>query len=221
MGTAPEGRSGDLGRRLRARRLELGLSIDAVAKRAGMAPDYLIYLEGAVGSVGMGPLLRLAAALETTADTLTGGAIDRPPGSRPAGSTPVLETLSPAECARLLAGGGVGRLVFLAPDGPSAIPLNFRLLGGDIVVRTAEDGPVARAVAEAGVAVGFEVDHIDDAQREGWSVMLRGTARRVVDGAELADVRDLRIDPWAGNKRDVYVRITTTEVTGRRIRTRR
>ena len=88
-------------------------------------------------------------------------------------------------------------------------------------VRTAEDGPVARAVAEPGVAVGFEVDHLDDAHREGWSVMLRGTARRVVEGAELADVRELGIDPWAGNERDVYVRVATTEVTGRRIRTRR
>ena len=66
---------------------------------------------------------------------------------------------------------------------------------------------------------GFEVDRLDEALSQGWSVLVTGRAARVTSEA---DVRRLEqqtdIRPWAGGARDVYVRIIPRKITGRRIR---
>lgn len=211
---------GDLGRRARERRLELGLPLSEVARRAGMDPGYLEYLEGNVASVSGGALLRLAGALETTTDALAGGGIERPPGRGGAAVSPVLEELGVDECRRLIAGGGVGRVVFAGEEGPAALPVNFGLLADEVVFRTAEDGVIARAVERQGATIGFEVDHVDEALAEGWSVLIRGRAHRVADEHELAGVEGLEVEPWAGGERNLYLRIVASEMTGRRIRAR-
>jgi hypothetical protein len=66
--------------------------------------------------------------------------------------------------------------------------------------------------------VSFEVDHLDGALSEGWSVLVSGEASPVTAQAELDKVTALAIDPWAGGDRDVYIRIVASEITGRRIR---
>jgi hypothetical protein len=127
-----------------------------------------------------------------------------------------LEVLSTAECRAYLAPGGVGRFLFTAARGPVAMPVNYRMLGDDIIFRT-----TAPASADAGAGPGqvsFEVDQLDDALSEGWSVLVSGAARPVSAQPELDEVKALAIDPWAGGDRDVYVRIVAREVTGRRIR---
>jgi hypothetical protein len=195
----------------------LGLSREEVAERAGMDAGYLEYVESDVASLPAGALLRLAAALETTASALGGGGIERPPGRGRAGRRPVLEELTPEECRRLLGGGGVGRVVFVGEAGPAALPVNFALLEGEVVFRTAADGVVARVLGSKGASLAFEVDHVDDALSEGWSVLVRGQARPLGE-AELARVQGLEIEPWAGGVRDLYVRLVSSELTGRRIR---
>ena len=209
--------AGDLARRVRERRLELGLSYAEVAKRAGMAPGYVEYLEGTVTALSYGSLLRLAAALGTTPDRLGGAGIDRPPVPS---SRPLLDGLDEAESVRRLEGGGVGRFVFDGEEGPTALPVTFALLDGDVVFRTSEQGAIARALEPDGVGVGFEVDHIDDALHEGWSVLVHGRAQRIREDAGLERARALGIEPWSGAERDVYVRVTASAITGRRIRAR-
>ncbi|MGH3000884.1 MAG: helix-turn-helix domain-containing protein, partial [Gaiellaceae bacterium] len=164
--------SSDLARRIAQRRQELGLSREELARRAEMDPGYLDYLEHSpVSSMPPGVLLRLAAALETTAVRLRGGDIDRPQGPGHAGAHPHLDVLSSGECEAHLAGGGVGRFVFLAPQGPVALPVDFRYLDGDVIFHTRAEGLLAAA---AGSTVSFEVDHIDEAMSEGWSVLITG-----------------------------------------------
>ncbi len=63
---------GDLGRRVAARRQELGLSRAQLASRAGMAASYIAYLEQHPANVGNGSLMRLANALATTPEALLG-----------------------------------------------------------------------------------------------------------------------------------------------------
>ena len=128
-----------------------------------------------------------------------------------------LEALSPEECRQFLAPGGVGRLVFLEARGPVALPVNFRMLGDDVVFRTAALSSV-RSATHAG-RVGFEVDHIDDAMREGWSVLVTGYAHEVRDVEQLQRLERLGVEPWSGDERPFYVRIEPVEVSGRRIRT--
>jgi len=208
----------DLGRRLAERRGRAGLSIADVAERAGMSPGYLAYLESSsFPNPSQATLTRLAAALDTAPESLTGAGLNLPPGQRPAAKNPVLDTLSRAECMRLVAPGGVGRFLFIEPGrGPVAVPVNFRMDGDDIVFRTTSESSVTDAVH--GQPVSFDVDHLDDALSEGWSVLLSGTASIITDPAALDHARALGIEPWAGGDRHTYVHIEVTQVTGRRIR---
>lgn len=208
-------RPGDLGRRVAHRRHQLGLSREEVARRAGMAAGYLDYLEDSPAvAIPRGSLIRLADALETSVKALRGGRVDRPPGPGRAGPHPQLDELTHQECEAHLAGGGVGRLVFLTAGVPVALPVNFRYLDGDIVFRTRAGGALAAA---AGTIVSFEVDQIDEAMSEGWSVLVSGHARLVDDPDELEQIAALGIDPWPGGHRETVIRIETTQLSGRSI----
>jgi transcriptional regulator with XRE-family HTH domain len=207
---------GDLAKRVAHRREELGLTLDEVARRAGMDGGFLDYLEhSSAPSLTIEALTRLAFALETTVTDLAGGNVYRPPGTGRAGPHPSLEVLSREQCEAHLAAGGVGRIVFLAERGPVAQPVNFRFVDGDIVFRTNPTGPLASAI---GATVGFEADHIDEAMSEGWSVVVTGRARRVDDPSELEQLGQLGIEPWAGGSREAIIRVKTAEISGRNIR---
>lgn len=217
----PPSSSGDLARRVADRRRELGLSHEEVARRAGMHAGYLEYLEHSPAvALSRGHVLRLAKALETSVDYLRGGTTDRPPGPGRAGPHPHLDVMSPEECEAHLVHGGVGRFVFASEPGPVALPVNFRLLDGDIVFRTSTHGVLTAAVS-GDRRVGFEVDRIDDAMSEGWSVLISGRARLVRDPHELAAIAELGVEPWSGGRRDAVIRIETDAISGRRIRQER
>ena len=63
--------------------------------------------------------------------------------------------------------------------------------------------------------VAFEVDHVDEAMSEGWSVLVRGHAR-LIEGTELRLVAgDFDIEPWAGGAHLNVVSIAPFEITGR------
>ncbi|MFC9926142.1 helix-turn-helix domain-containing protein [Streptomyces sp. NPDC127190] len=207
---------GDLGRRLAARRAELGLTRRQAATRAGMAPAYLRYLEEYPGAApGPGPLIRLAEALDTTVTELTGGTVDMPPGPARAGRTPRFVELGPGECQALLGTHGVGRLALSTPIGPVIVPVNYSIVDGAIVFRTA---PGTTPALAAGSRVAFEVDRIDDAFSRGWSVLVRGRARAVTDPEEQQRYTErAHSTPWAGGHRDMWVRLDPSTLTGRRI----
>ena len=215
-GPGATGDPGDLGRRTAERRRELGLSQEEVAARAAMAPSYLRYLEEEPGGqVTTGTLMRLAAALDTSAEALSGGGRQRPTGGGMPAAHPVLEPMTRADCDTLLEPGGVGRLVFVSERGPVAVPVNFRILDRDIVFRTRAESSLA--LGAEGQSVGFEVDHIDEALSEGWSVLVTGRLNPVIP-AEAAHVDRLGVRPWPGGERDLYLRLVPEEVSGRRIR---
>lgn len=203
-------RSGDLARRVLHRSEELSLTREEVARRAGMDPGYLDYLEHSpAAALSSGALLRLAAALETTPASLAGGDRGRPPGAGRAGSHPALETLTTAQCEAHLLAGGIGRVVFSADRGPVALPVNFAFAEHGIVFRTEASTSLA---LRDGSPVGFEVDHIDEAMSEGWSVLVSGHVERVEDPAQLAAIR---VEPWVGGTRETVIRIVIDDISGR------
>jgi len=211
----------DLGRRILEHRGRAGLSRDEAASRAGMAPSYLTYLETSLSpNPTASALARLEDALGVSAGTLAGAGLETPPGRRPparqAARRPLPVPLTPAQCRGYLDTSGVGRLVFPGPRGPEAIPVNYAMLGDDIVIRTGRFTSLAGHAAQSRVS--FEVDRLDDDLAEGWSVLASGNARVVSAPHELQTVRSLDIEPWAGGDRDTYVRIAVTDMTGRRIR---
>ena len=210
------GQGGDFARRVAHRRAELGLTRDELAQRSGMDSGYLDYLEHSpYVELPPGVLMRLAGALETTLTYLAGGTVERPPGPGRASSHPMLEVLSKEQSEAHLAAGGVGRLVFVGARGPVALPVNFRFVEGDIVFRTSATGSLVTGI---GATVSFEVDQIDEAMSQGWSVLITGRARRVEDPLELAQLFQLGIDPWVGGKLDIVIRVETAEISGRNIR---
>jgi|HubBroStandDraft_1064217.scaffolds.fasta_scaffold64311_2 nitroimidazol reductase NimA-like FMN-containing flavoprotein (pyridoxamine 5'-phosphate oxidase superfamily) len=206
---------GDLGRRIAERRHELHLTTAEVAERAGMAADYIEYLEHTPTDLSSAALMRLARSLDMSSAELLGGDRGRPAGGQDAARRPVLSELEAGECAAHLAPGGLGRLVFRAAGEPVAHPVNFRVLDGDVVFRSTEGGSIGEIAP--GEPVSFEVDRLDAAMSEGWSVLAHGTIRRVDDPAELQKVEALGIQPWAGGTRHAYFRLGVTSLTGRRI----
>lgn len=209
---------GDLSKRVARRRTELHLSKAQVAARAGMSLRYLEYVERYPARPRAAALRRLAAALQTTPAALLGAGSQAPPGYRRMAELPVVTKLRPAECRRLITAGGIGRIAFGTASGPVVLPVNFAVVADTIVIRTGEGTAVD---GHADEPVAFEVDHIDEALGQGWSVLVRGQAHRVAHPAELAIVRrDAAIWPWPGGDRDVYVRIIPDAITGRRIESR-
>ncbi|MET9895323.1 pyridoxamine 5'-phosphate oxidase family protein [Streptomyces sp. NPDC006465] len=208
--------SGDLGRRLAARRAQLGLTTEETAARAGMAPSYVTHLEQHPDAApDRGALLTLAAALRTTVSALTGGDADVPPGREQAGREPEFTELSKAECAELLSTHGVGRLAVPTELGPVIVPVNYSVVDDTIVFRTARGATPSLA---SGCVVAFEVDRVDDTFSQGWSVLTRGYARTVTDTDEEHRLAEQTYSaPWSGGRRDMWVRIEPYAVTGRRI----
>lgn len=213
---ARPGHPGDVGRRVAHRREQLGLTREQAATRAGMAVNYLEYLESRPAAIDFDSLTRLAGALQTSIWYLLGGGLDVPPGQAAPLAHPVLEELAPWQCWAKLSPSGVGRVALSTPDGPLALPANYRVLDGTVLYRTTADSVLARAV---GQRVAFEVDQLDEALSVGWSVLVTGTAEQVTDPEAItwfeqhADPR-----PWAGGDRDTWIRIRPTQITGRTIR---
>jgi transcriptional regulator with XRE-family HTH domain len=208
----------DLGRRIGEQRSEADLTVAEVAERAGMSPQYLTYLESSpAANPTKATLTRLAVALDVTPGTLEGAGLNLPPGQRSAAKNATLHELTEAECRALIAAGGIGRFLFVQADrGPVAIPVNFKVDGTDVVFRTSGDSAVAEGIHQRSVS--FDVDQLDDTLGEGWSVLLTGTAQVMTGAAEMSRVQALGIEPWAGADRNVYVRLSPTRITGRRIR---
>ncbi|MDX3855303.1 helix-turn-helix domain-containing protein [Streptomyces sp. AK02-01A] len=207
----------DLGRRVVARREQLGLTREETAERAGSAPEYIQYVEEQQAAPGTGFLLRLAQALETTVGELTGAGTDLPSGVGRAARHPELITLSAEECRALLSTHGVGRVAVATREGPAVIPVNYVVVDGAVTYRTA---PGTAAAAAADKEVAFEVDHIDDAMSKGWSVNVVGTARAVTgDAAARGLDQQAYTEPWAGGDRPLWLSIFPARISGRRIDT--
>jgi transcriptional regulator with XRE-family HTH domain len=206
---------GDLSKRIARRRAELRLSVAQVAARAVVSTRYLEYLERYPALPRPATLRALAAALRTTPAALLGAGGQAPPGRTSLAGSPTLESLTPAECRRLIEPGGIGRIAVATASGLMVLPVNYVMVANTIVLRTGSGTLIA---AHAADDVTFEVDHIDEALGQGWSVLVRGPAHRV---AQLGELRHLRehaaLIPWAGGEREVYVRILPVHVSGRRV----
>jgi nitroimidazol reductase NimA-like FMN-containing flavoprotein (pyridoxamine 5'-phosphate oxidase superfamily) len=134
---------------------------------------------------------------------------------------PVLHKLDEAECLRLISPGGVGRIAFVGSYDLTVLPVNYRVVDGAILFRTAEDGlteeDLRTGIWHGEYRVAFEVDHIDEAAREGWSVLIQGPAHHL-DATEEQDAAwQAGVEPWAGGERNHFIRVTPARVTGRRI----
>lgn len=141
-------------------------------------------------------------------------------GAGRAPGRPVLEELEREECLDLIRPGGVGRVAFDDGEGPTVIPVNYALDDGDAVVfRTSLEGRLNQsletALTGAAVRIAFEVDHVDENNAIGWSVLLRGGGYHLPDHERPAAPA---VEPWPGGERPVYIRLAPHKISGRRVR---
>ncbi|HUC05402.1 MAG TPA: pyridoxamine 5'-phosphate oxidase family protein [Acidimicrobiales bacterium] len=203
----------ELARHIKARRTELGLSVEALSQRVGIDPAYLHYFEESPSAtLSAGTLLLVAAVLGTSPRAL--GAPEPPSvlGNGRAGHHPELLALTTEQCEAHLAAGGIGRVVYVTDRGPVALPVNFEFSEGSVVISTNEGKAAALAAADV---VAFEIDRVDATVNEGWSVLVSGRALRITEPADRGRLASLDLETWAGGGHHELVLITPTEVTGR------
>lgn len=159
---------------------------------------------------------------DKTSGDVHGRPAHRQPGTGPATGQHVLEPLDEAECLRLISPGGVGRIAYPSRFGPTVLPVNYKWHEGAILFRTAQDSPMGEdlrtGIADAEYMVAFEIDELDPSAREGWSVLIRGSAHHVESAAERASVLEAGVEAWPGGEKELFLRIIPTTITGRRIR---
>lgn len=126
-----------------------------------------------------------------------------------------LQELDREECLDLLRDRHFGRVALNDEAGPSIFPVNYVFDHGAVVFRT--DLGTKLDAAQDRVVAGFEIDHVDEQFRMGWSVAVRGWLVEVTDPEQLERVRQLPLDPLAPGERSHYARIAPTSITGRRI----
>ena len=122
----------------------------------------------------------------------------------------------------LLASGGLARLVYTGPYGPTALPVVYTIDAGSIVLGTWDpvlfDEDLRTGIAQAEYQVAVEVDQIDVEAREGWFVLVRGASHHLDTEAERAPFIDAGLGPWVEGVPAHFIRVNPTTIHGVRVR---
>jgi nitroimidazol reductase NimA-like FMN-containing flavoprotein (pyridoxamine 5'-phosphate oxidase superfamily) len=123
---------------------------------------------------------------------------------------------------KLISAGGIGRIVYQSRFGPAALPVNYKWHDGAVVFRTVQhstlDEDLQTGITGGDYVVAFEIDEIDEIERQGWSVLVQGPAHHVESEAERAAAEQAGVEPWPEGERELFLRIVPHRVTGRRIK---
>lgn len=122
--------------------------------------------------------------------------------------------LTDRECWDRLAEQELGRLVTHVGDVLDIFPVTYTVDGESIVFRTAEGSKLTELSINDQVL--FEVDEYTDT--DAWSVVVRGTARRLETADEVRAADALPLTPWIPTLKYNYVRIVATSLSGRDVR---
>ena len=129
-----------------------------------------------------------------------------------------LEILCATECERLLASSTFGRISVSQAALPVILPINYRLVDGRIVFRTAAGAKLEAATC--GSVVAFEVDSMDPLTHSGWSVVVTGVAALVTDAEDLARLEAAAVPRWAPFGENRFIALPLEMVSGRRLEPR-
>jgi len=122
--------------------------------------------------------------------------------------------LSVSESWDLLATVALGRLVTSAGGEPEIFPVNFAVQRRTVLFRTAEGTKLVSTAINKRVL--FEADDHDVA--EGWSVIVKGTARMLHTNEEIEEAERAQLLSWTATLKLHYVRVLPVSITGRRFR---
>lgn len=127
---------------------------------------------------------------------------------------PKTEILSVHDCWKYLRSASVGRLAVIKGAVPEIFPVNYLPENGTVIFRTGP-GTKLDAVLQGGT-VALEADGLNDYGTIAWSVVLKGQPEpAALEGGDL-QAADRDLAPWEEGIKDELIRITPTELTGRR-----
>ncbi len=112
----------------------------------------------------------------------------------------------------LLSSVTLGRLVTAFGGKLEIFPVNFVTQKRSLLFRTAEGTKLFTTVMSDSVL--FEAD--DHTTAEGWSVIVRGTAKVLTTAEEIHEADRAQLMPWVATAKLRYVRITPEEISARR-----
>jgi len=116
------------------------------------------------------------------------------------------------EAWNLLGSVALGRLVTSFGGQLEIFPVNFVVQKGTVLFRTAEGTKLFTTVMNDKVL--FEAD--DHTVAEGWSVIIRGTAKLLSSAEEIHEADQAGLMPWVPTEKLRYVRVTASEISARR-----
>lgn len=124
------------------------------------------------------------------------------------------EILDVHDCWKYLRSASVGRVAVTTDAGPEIFPVNYVPDYGTVVFRTGS-GTKLDAVL-AGSPVALEADGLNSYGTIAWSVIVKGTAAVVDSQEDFQEAADAGLSPWQTGDKDHLVRVTPSEVSGRR-----
>ncbi|MES1212531.1 MAG: pyridoxamine 5'-phosphate oxidase family protein [Leifsonia sp.] len=129
---------------------------------------------------------------------------------------PDTAVLDEESCWRLLGTTGVGRLAISTDSGVDIFPINYLSTDAKIFFRSAPGTKIVELTNDPRVA--FESDEHTFLAR--WSVVVRGTARRLTSDLEIERSGIHRLATWQPGDKFNYFEINPSSVSGRFIRPR-
>jgi len=134
----------------------------------------------------------------------------------------VVERLDEAACMELLGTGTIGRLIYNSRYGPVAVPSEYKIYEGSIVFRTYRatftEEDLRTGIAHAEYQVVVEADQVDQEAREGWVVLVRGSAHHVDTEAERASIANVGLQSWVQGEPEHFIRVDPISIAGQRLR---
>ncbi len=115
------------------------------------------------------------------------------------------------ESIELLESETVGRLCVLVSHYPLAFPINYRIVRDGAQIRVVFRAAPHAAVAQYAGLASMEVDQIDAAHLNAWSVIVRGTLHQVFGQNQLPDTF-----PLLGDGNYQWMVLEVTAISGRR-----
>ena len=125
-----------------------------------------------------------------------------------------ITVLGDSDAWNLLSSVALGRLVTSFGGQQEIVPVNFVTQTETVLFRTAEGTKLFTTVMNEKVL--FEAD--DHTVAEGWSVIVRGTARVLSSSEEIREADKAVLMPWVPTEKLRYVRVTPNEISARRFR---
>ncbi len=132
-------------------------------------------------------------------------------------SADIIDVLDEHACLEHLHSASLGRIGFRSGDDIEIYPVNYACDGSIVIYRTAAGSRLSAAPKDH---VAFEADGWDPQMRVGWSVVIKGIVLDVTAGSDpfSKSLRERKVVPLAPGRRERWMAIYPSSVTGRRFR---